>query len=298
MNFKNQIPISLKTPILASSDDGLIRNQLILRVVGLRRSGLHAILNWLAGLHKGRICFVNDINHQTRILPNHQCEVLPAINGDTHIPVGLDQSKELLLMGYEDEQLVDLNGIPNTDLYGGSTKTRDILVLRDPFNTFASRLHLMRQQPNNPFINDFLLPDDHGSSQLARRWIYLAHEYLGRTQHLSNLLTINFNRWVMDASYRQQICDALHVPFRDDHRNRVPEYGFGSSFDQTGFDQHASSMKLSHRWEVYRGDSEFKNLFKYREIFELSELIFGDYLDHAPLREALEHHQPHSESSP
>jgi hypothetical protein len=32
----------------------------LISVIGLRRSGLHAVVNWLIGLHPGRVRLVND----------------------------------------------------------------------------------------------------------------------------------------------------------------------------------------------------------------------------------------------
>ncbi|MCB1078390.1 MAG: hypothetical protein KDM63_00155 [Verrucomicrobiae bacterium] len=204
-------------------------------------------------------------------------------------PVALDQEKDLLVLAYEDERLVHLRGNPPDEgLYGRSDKIRDILLLRDPFNTFASRLHLRRQQPKNAFTKNFLLPDVEGNTLLPRRWKFLAQEFLGRTNHLANnKLVINFNRWTADPKYRQQLCEALDVPFRDDHRDSVPAYGFGSSFDRRRFDQRGSSMKLTHRWELFRDDPQYLSFFEDEELWEYSRAIFGDLIDHDSIASTL-----------
>ena len=156
-------------------------------------------------------------------------------------------------------------------------QVREILLLRDPFNTFASRLHLMRQQPKNVFVKDFLLPDEDGTALLPRRWKFFAEEYLGKTNHLRNdKLVINFNRWVIDREYREQLCDALGVPFRDEHKEHVPVYGFGSSFDRRRFDRRGSAMKLTQRWEHFRDDPEYMSFFSDPDIIKLSQAIFGE----------------------
>jgi len=267
------------------------RNRVCLRLLGLRRSGVHPVLSWLAGLYEGEVCFLNDINHQPPVQPERPSEDLPGIDGEFNRSVRLDEKKNLLLLGYEDERLVHLRDRPpGEDIYGLSQEFRDVLLLRDPFNTFASRLQLRHKQPNNPFTKDFLLPDKDGAPRLARRWKFLAHEYLGKTNHLNHRkLLINYNRWVADEDYRASLCESLGVPLREEHREIVPYYGFGSSFDEGRYDRRASSMNLSSRWEHFRDDAEFLSLIEDPEIWELSERIFGEVLDHEQLRRSLGH---------
>ncbi|NOY00638.1 MAG: glycosyltransferase family 9 protein [Verrucomicrobia bacterium] len=282
--------IKSNSPNGKTNNNRMNRNRVTLRFLGMRRSGIHPILNWLAGLYEGKVCFVNDINHQHRILANHPSDPLPAVDASFNQEARLDENKNLLLLSYEDMRLVNLeNPSMEAELYGQSGKLHDILNLRDPFNTFASRLHLQRKQPKNAFVKDFLLPDENGTPLLPRRWKFLAQEYLGQTNHLKNgKLVINFNQWVVDENYRKQLCETLDVPFRDEHREQVPEYGFGSSFDKRRYNKRGSSMKLTQRWEHFRDDPEFLSFFSDPEILQLSETIFGDVLDHAPIRAALE----------
>lgn len=272
-----------------STTSGICRNRVCLRLLGLRRSGIHPVLSWLAGLYEGGVCFVNDINHQPRIRPNHAGDELPGIDGSFNHTVSLQDTKNLLLLCYEDERLVHLrDNPPDEDIYGLSGQFREILLLRDPFNTFASRLHLMRRERHNAFVKDFLLPDEAGVPQLAQRWKFLAEEFIGKTSHLGDQkLTINYNRWVTRSEYRASLCDLLAVPLREPLWEEVPHYGFGSSFDGKKFDRRASEMQVNRRWEYFREDPEFLTLVGDPDLWALSEQIFGEDLDHNEIRHSL-----------
>ena len=265
------------------------RNRVCLRLLGLRRSGIHPVLSWLAGLYEGAVCFVNDITHQDFIRSNHESEVLPGVDGKFNYGVDLQEKKRLLLLGYEDERLIYLrDNPPDVNLYGSSAELRDVLLLRDPFNTVASRLLLMRNHPGNPFVESLLLLGDDGVQQLTQRWKFLAHEFLGTTCHLQNRkILINYNQWLVDHHYRLSLCETLGVPLREECREAVPEYGFGSTFDGCLYDGRASAMKLKGRWEHFRNDPEYLSLLDDPELWELSEAIFGQLLDHEEIRRSL-----------
>lgn len=267
-----------------------IRNKVCLRVSGLRRSGLHPITNWIAGLYQGSVCYVNDVNHQKALAPNHPSDSLPAIDGKMLRPVELSAKKDLLLVGYEDARLIFLrDNQPDENLFGKSREFRDILVIRDPFNTFASRLRLMRDESHNPFVFDFLLPDENQTPLLPRRWRYLAEEALGITNHLAdNKIVLLYNRWVADEDYRRWICSQLGAGFSDAQLEAIPVYGFGSSFEKRSKNGRASEMRVDRRWEEFAEESDFWNLFSDPAIFSLSEKLFGDCFDHEALRKAYE----------
>lgn len=272
-----------------STKSRVFRNRVCLRLLGLRRSGIHPVLSWLAGLYEGGVCFVNDINHQPGIRPDHAGDELPGIDGSFNRTVGLQKTKNLLLLGYEDERLVHLrDNPPDEDIYGLSEQFREVLLLRDPFNTFASRLNLMRRERHNAFVKDFLLPDEEGVPQLAKRWRFLAEEFIGRTSHLGDRkLLINYNRWVARSEYRASLCESLSVPLREPLWELVPDYGFGSSFDGKNLDRRASEMQVDRRWEHFREDSEFLSLVEDPDLWTLSEQIFGEDLDHNEIRRSL-----------
>lgn len=252
------------------------RNQLAIRFLGLRRSGIHPVINWVVANHRGKTCFINDLNHQGEINSAHQSDLLPVLEDYPERAVSLAEKKDLLVVGFEDERLLALKNNPLCgEMMGYSKKAIDILLLRDPFNTFASRLHLMRSRSQNPFVKRFLNPIPGSDISLPELWKRYAHEFLGNTNHLKNRkLVINFNQWAADEEYRRGICEWLGVDFSDDYKNRVPAYGFGSSFDGQSFDGKSSEMDVSTRWKNFEEDDEFVKLFADPEIIELAEIIF------------------------
>lgn len=245
-----------------------------IRFVGLRRSGNHAVLNWIAGLFDGPICFVNDISNQPYVGDDQRCDPLPSIMNERK--ASLSDDHYLRLISFEDTRLVAIKSETFSKLFDSqaSQKRIDIILLRDPYNTFASRLKLKRDQPNNPFTKFMLKPC---GLPLPELWKRYAHEFIGTTNHLErDKISINFNRWVVDESYRWELCEQIGGDFRDDHKEQIPFYGFGSSFNHLEFNGWASHMQLDRRWREFVNDDEYSSLFCDPTVLELSDAIFGD----------------------
>src|SRR5690606_33971140 len=114
--------------------------------------------------------------------------------------------KDLLIYNYEDTFLGPLTKPEVEALHdehvGVSRRRIDVLVLRDPFNLFASR------------IKGGLGEVSHAVA--LRIWRQHAGEFLGRrTLSVNPLVPINFNRWACDADYRARTADALGMKFTD-----------------------------------------------------------------------------------
>jgi len=106
-----------------------------LRILGLRRSGQHAIITWLA-YHFGeeRVLFLNNINPRGRVLTSSNLNIRKRkVNRlDGHYPfIVSEECDDYDLLIYSHEE-IDLNKLPKV-------KDHTILVLRDPYNMTASR---------------------------------------------------------------------------------------------------------------------------------------------------------------
>ncbi len=279
-NLKDFIIIITQQDILSK-----IVNQKEIRIVGMRRTGNHAIINWIKNQEIGNIEFLNDLKVNRNALRESYENLrdnYPFVN------------KSCLIRSYEDYSLQEITNWlfeSKHDLYFGKSGTRyDVLIIRDKFNLFASRLkHRLNLEKNNSNLGK----STYGNNFLSVRsphktvgdlWIDYAKEYLGETNYLKhNKICINYNQWFTDIDYRRQIAEKLQVEFSDVGIDKVAGQGGGSSFEGKQLDGTAKSMDVLNRWQKFADISRYRELFSNPKIFEYSERIFG----HIPGTESL-----------
>lgn len=244
-----------------------------LRVVGLSRSGNHAIINWLLAQMEGRTCFLNCVQPQQ----NPFATARESDSGQAAIcnyqPFDLDRErrgefsqKDWLLYSYEDCFITMVCSrcfeLRHDEFLGPSQCRTDIVIVRDPFNLFASRLRSSYS----------------GVTPLTavRIWKQHARQVLGQRKLFTQpYLAILYNRWVSDREYRQQVAAKLGLPFTDANFHRVASTAGGSSFDGLQYDGAAHRMSVLDRWQHYIDEPAYLNLFD-DELLELSAAIFGE----------------------
>lgn len=256
----------------------LIVNQAEWRITGMSRSGNHAIIGWLLQQVTGDWCFLNCVEGKT----NPYLTARPMHDGmpySTNIrnfdlaaeQTGLWQHKDLLLFSLEDNFLGNVHHHSfeaNHDGWlGPSMLQRDVLVLRDPYNLFASRL-----RDESAVV----------SAEIAARiWKQHAKEALGRTRRLTaDRLVVDYDRWFMQRDYRRWIAREMGLQFDDAGFSRVPTCNGGSSFDGLRFDGQAQRMRVLERWRHCIDDPQYRVLFD-DEMHELARLLYGhhDFLE-------------------
>ncbi|NRB73680.1 MAG: glycosyltransferase family 9 protein [Verrucomicrobiales bacterium] len=248
----------------------------LVEVCGLRRSGLHSVSNWFLSHFEGPAFYVNDINHHESDEELNDSAYLPCLSStepNTPVADSLD-SASIIMVGYEDARLIS---VKNWDLPSPlrSIASTRILILRDPFNLFASRLQAARQRSKNAFAKALVHQMKGTSMHFTQLWKRYAQEFLGMTSHLGeNVIRVNYNRWTTDMEYRKGLSKQLNRPFCDNERDSVPRYGFGSSFDELSYQQRGSEMPVLNRWKDFKEDAEYRAFFD-RETMELSDQIFG-----------------------
>jgi hypothetical protein len=248
-------------------------NGLEIRVVGMSRSGNHAIINWILAQFPGRTCFLNCAEPGTNPFVSARPRT-PELPGWRALYEGFDveaeragrlSRKDLLIHSYEDTFLGPFKKSENEARHDGwvgrSARRIDLLILRDPRNLFASRL-----ASGYGWLDDDLV---------ARVWAQHAREFLGLRRNLrQERLMLSFNEWATDLDYRRWVAGALGLDFDDRAAHRVPAAAGGSSFDGTAYDGRAEQMPVLHRWHSYDGDDRFHRLLT-PTIRELSDQIFG-----------------------
>lgn len=271
----------------------------IIQLFGLRRSGNHALLSWIISRLEGRILHLNEVTcarpYQcfararaygfsryelyrrvlkvrgrggiNRYLPEHVLgRTIPfvSLKPDRLDPSVANRRKDALLLSYEDWEL-DHPKIPR--ILRPSERAREkgflsfrVLLLRDPFNLFASLLQSGRM-------------DDHNRRYYVRAWKQYAYEYLGDSDYLGGeVAVVNYNLWRDSAEYRAQLCQRLHLPVDDSAHASVATTGGGSSFDGLAAD--AALLQTDERWKHFATEQRYIDLFD-EEVRELSRRAFG-----------------------
>jgi len=219
----------------------LPQDQGLLHFYHLRRSGGHAVIDWLLAHHRGE--------------KTHYNQAIPQPDGTIISP--RETTREIIgEPGEPPFQVVSFEDVPLSHVAERLNPPKQaILLLRDPFNTFASRLETAREHSaNNAY--------DRASENRIdpNLWKQYAREFL-EPDCLPHAIRLSFNRWHQDPDYRREIAGRLDWVFTD------------AGFETTPGDTGPGHVDPFHRWEAYRDDEEYLAHFD-DEIMELSRVIF------------------------
>jgi hypothetical protein len=224
------------------------------RFLGLQRSGNHAVIQWCLAPLGAEIVFSNSARpERTRAgTPWVTAEALAAAR---NVAFSLEDHA-LAYAGFGPVE-VALN-----HRFGDARDRVDILVMRDPFNLFASRLEAG------------YVPVTMGGFSFVDFWVDYAREALGIAHrlHRARLVVANYNRWSNDVAYRQELARQLDIPFTDAERDTVAPFGGGSSFD--GKAGSASALATDRRWLKFADNPAYLGLFRDRTVIELARRLF------------------------
>ena len=245
-------------------------NHIELHVLGMSRSGNHAITDWIFGQATGRKLLLNCAEGKTN--PFLTCRPLedgvpwraePSIDIEAERR-GRFSPKDLLIHTYEDSWLghaFSRDFAAHHDAWVGPSRRRiELVILRDPFNLFASRMRM------GCSLSPKIAP---------RIWRQHARVALspGSSGHVERRAVL-YNRWVENRAYRRDLAEYLGLPFTDRGFDSVAKCGGGSSFDGTAYDGRAAAMPTGERWRRYADSGEYRSLLD-PQLLQISERIFG-----------------------
>jgi hypothetical protein len=243
-----------------------------IRFVGMKRSGNHAILNWIVRQTPGLVCYYNDVDINAsplnKMIESHYKNLW------LNIPAGSQvRRKPCVISSFEDCKPEDVFGESNLfnlqHHFRKNNELYEVLIIRDPFNLFASRF-FHRSHRKSFIANPKILYD------LVDLWKLYAYEYLHKTNYLkNNKIVINYNLWVKDKNYRQKLAKNLNLVFTDQGFEEVAVHGQGSSFSKTQI-KDASYLKVFERWRELENDPLYCSIFNDSEVIALSQQIFGE----------------------
>jgi hypothetical protein len=253
----------------------MIINQREFRVVAMQRSGHHAIINWILKNIGGTGCFLNCCEPDSNPFEslNEWDSLIDAVDlakerSGEHLP------KDYLIYNFEDKALQKIFGKNYREnsrhWLGNSAEIHTILVLRDPFNVFASKLRWARGKLYQPTPEKI--------QRQSRLWLEYAREFIGNSNILGQKSCVSFNAWFADTTYREELARTLGLPTWDKGVEEVAKWGpstWGDSFDNLDYQNRASAMKVTERWKNYSDDETYLGLFADKEIIRLSNQIFG-----------------------
>ena len=252
-------------------------------VWGIRRTGNHAIIGWILQHVGAPFVHFNDIQDARNPLTPSGVRLagIPAwrykrglLRKIRHFPArneasfaGSDPSVDYeslaalprlscRVFSYEDQHVMNTEAAPVIAVPGETRKT--VLLLRDPFNLFASLLKA-------GYFEGRL-------DELPVLYASHAEEFLRQEQ--TGLIGINYNEWFQDPAYRISVARRLGFETDGSPYDDVPPNGGGSSFSGQAYRGRASRMNVFGRWHHVAGHMQFQRLVETPQVREAAEAIF------------------------
>jgi len=261
-----------------------------IRVSSLKRSGTHAIINWIASLYNpSRIMFVNDrmlgYNPLTKMRnkliigkSGYMTDPLPCLNNINNY------NQDVLIFNREDEYLTDvrdsLSARQQHEWFGTYNKIYDVIILRDALNCFAGKWIFDKEKMPNYTPN---IHSKTGRLKIVSIWKEYAKEIMGFSDILPfKKIPINYNLWCISTLYRTLVAGMFYdIDNEIGIINQVPGYGWGSSFDSNkslrkdlkcgNIDKRVFMTRYKH----FYGDLSFQQFYLDEELMELSKILFN-----------------------
>jgi hypothetical protein len=247
------------------------------------RSGHHAIISWIMKQQEGPSLFVNNVFEKSKV----EFEKFSVYNEEEEDVIwngGLSNLRSAYIFNMEDapiERSDDLIGRNKKMIFNGNSKNIfSVVILRDPFNLFASRIKKYRklldsEHDSGKTIASYIGNVGWADNDSANMWINYADAYLGDRQLDNKTIYILYNKWVLDLEYRKKVSEVVGDRFNDSGINITSKFGDGSSFDDFSYKKSAQEMDVFNRWMEFRNDKEYLNLFRYnKRMAKLSKEIF------------------------
>lgn len=248
----------------------------ILTVNGLSRSGNHAIIRWIIAQYEDsgfQVFFHNNATkkflenfnsrgggglHGLKIPNPKVIEIIRHLNQD---------DKKIFIISFEDlifdEKISQL--FEFADL--------NIIILRDPFNLFSSRIEGLLPPRGRKDSDLSELPDSE-----IEKYLLQHKEFVGETNFLKNKITISYNSWVLEELYRKKITENdLKIKFTDAKYKQRACSSFGAKAPLELPSEKPEDF-LS-RYKFYLNDSIFSKVKNKKEFLDISRNLFNMSID-------------------
>ena len=218
-------------------------------IAGMRRSGIHAVVDWL----------LPSIDAPHVVLNNVRLDRVNPKENNTSFSDGYEDSNnpdEHVIVVFEDKRLSVIDRCPIVRrILPGVNAVRKLVIIRDPYNLTASRLQRTRRGAR-----------DTRPERVARLWPSHARASGDWTRCV-------YNQWFIDDAYRHDLADKLELPACPPYPEHVAKAGRGSSFDGLKYEGNAAQMAVLDRWRAFADDPQYRRIVDRPELAELSESI-------------------------
>lgn len=249
----------------------------------LRRSGHTAIMNWIASQVQPSHS-LKDCNMGGNVLTTPVVHVIEDNELKSEIYrekgglqyAGRKQRFEalkdykLLLSSFEDSANINFSTERIREIttrYAVTSNAKTVIVVRDPFNLFASRVWRNREAFEIPF------------NRRAADWYNMQlHQF--ETQ--GDFIFIDYYDWATNKHYREHLTRMLEIPFKTDkfHKRQANI----SSFD--GFNGDAVKLGFASRWAEFLYKANESQKKEYLSLLEKIDMdLCNRYFMHIDCRE-------------
>lgn len=257
------------------------------KVFSQRRSGHHAVVNWLIGLEQENTLFIHALNPGSELLDNQTGVSLPPgtkafverVNGKKvyhheFIEAFREHGGRLLLsfekynVGAFEEGLINA---PVVNQFGAPVTSQNILVIRNPFNMLPSFERLcVRIAKEKGKDDQWITNQINLQIEIWKSFAFLhVHPSITRGQFTS----IIFDNWVANKETRDDIAYKLGYQNKDLFMDFVSDAGGGSSFGDPGLN--AEGGGVLNRWN-HASDDLKELVLRAPELIDYVALIFGE----------------------
>jgi len=236
-----------------------------IRIMAMMRSGQHAVIDWLLNQLPGNVVYINDILH-------------PDCDKYHHIKL-CNENTDFFIFNIEDRFLAAGDEEADRMVFNHMAPKKRILIIRDPYNMFASR-YARETARTNPITGELQHPEISKCSWTPLKgWTSPAaircwkdHAVEAIKPRITDVV-INYNKWFADIEYRKTIAHGLNLNFTDKGIDKINEIGEGSSFDGVKYQDQASKMNVLSRYKRYKYDKYYTSLFD-EEMKDMTHRIF------------------------
>lgn len=236
-------------------------------IYALRRSGHHAIMNWIIWSMPNLVLLRNDrIEQDNTVIKYGKVQVFKGSKIYT-MPMAIRRlvwgslPARIRIESFEDRESID------------TTKSdHSIVIIRDFYNNMASRLKWERDFRNRFRVSDVQESETRSEMLHARElWKQYAQLAICPPPHL---LTILYDRWLNDVEYRDRLSSKLGISGDQQALNSTAQYGPGSSFE--GMSNTPDPVRLSNRFKAFAEDKLYIEIASDPEILALNAQLFGE----------------------
>ena len=227
----------------------------------LQRSGTHAISEWL--LQDRNVKFFNNIDPPfDRWNSLNSTHMTSANNKKIKNVLKKNPDNKKIIFGLEDHNIWH-----KLDPYNNEDQI-NILLIRSPSNYFSSLIKFRRELQNNPRSLYYAI----------QNWKSYANEFIGKSNFHSNKISILFDSWNSDASYRQRLYKSFEefgFSFDPLNKDYVSDSGGGSSFTGTTIKGNELTKGVTNRLNYLEPNLQIlvKDLMKDEEISSLYDQV-------------------------